>query len=179
MWTCLCGQRNGDSEAMCMAVGCGKPVRTTCAVCRKLVNNAAWACSDCGSPNPLRLIDQRRHQQLAHVALWACVHCKCTNDMAIRACASCMRPKPKFPTLPAGEQKKEGGDGAAAASATGEDRKEHTCVVCMDKEVNHVMVPCGHLCVCGECAKQLKSQKLSACPVCRRKPKIVQRVFYP
>ncbi len=162
-----------------MAVGCGKPVRTTCAVCRKLVNNAAWACSDCGSPNPLRLIDQRRHQQLAHVALWACVHCKCTNDMAIRACASCMRPKPKFPTLPAGEQKKEGGDGAAAASATGEDRKEHTCVVCMDKEVNHVMVPCGHLCVCGECAKQLKSQKLSACPVCRRKPKIVQRVFYP
>ena len=26
------------------------------------------------------------------------------------------------------------------------------CSVCMDKKETHVLTPCGHLCVCRECA---------------------------
>lgn len=159
-----------------MAVGCGKPVRTTCAVCRTLINNAAWTCRECSAPNPLRLVAERRRQQLAHVDLWSCIHCRSSNDVSIRTCASCMRPRPKFPTAPAaGDAKVD----EPVVAAKGEDRKEHTCVICMDKEVSFVMVPCGHFCVCGDCAKCLKTKEVKVCPVCRHKIKIVQRVYYP
>lgn len=173
----MCGQRNAPIEASCAALGCGKPVRTKCSRCPGLVNNYAWSCSGCGAPNPLRRQAEQHRRQLEHVALWSCAHCRCTNDMAIRVCASCMRPKPKFPTAPVQADRKT--EDAAAAAAPAEDRKQHTCVVCMDKEVDHVMVPCGHLCVCGSCAGALKHEKMNACPVCRRKTKLVQRVYYP
>ena len=26
------------------------------------------------------------------------------------------------------------------------------CSVCMDNKKNHVLIPCGHVCVCEECA---------------------------
>jgi len=37
-----------------------------------------------------------------------------------------------------------------------------TCKVCMDKEVNTVFLPCGHLVSCDQCAPKLRN-----CPVCR------------
>lgn len=156
-----------------MGVGCNKPVRTKCGKCPALVNNSAWTCSSCNAPNPLRQIAEEQRRRLAHVSLWQCAHCRCSNDVAIRVCASCLRAKPRFSATPA-EQKVEG-----SAPTPAEDRKERTCVICMDKEVDHVMVPCGHLCVCSGCVKQLKAEKLTTCPVCRTKPKLVQRVYYP
>jgi len=46
-----------------------------------------------------------------------------------------------------------------------ENRRLHeakTCKVCMDKDVNTVFLPCGHLVSCDQC-----SPKLRDCPVCR------------
>lgn len=34
--------------------------------------------------------------------------------------------------------------------------------VCMDEEVSMALQPCGHVCVCEECAGPLKN-----CPMCR------------
>ncbi|KAM6454075.1 baculoviral IAP repeat-containing protein 7 [Liasis olivaceus] len=54
------------------------------------------------------------------------------------------------------------------ASATSVEEKlrrlqeERMCKVCMDKDVSIVLVPCGHLVVCAECAPNL-----SRCPICR------------
>jgi hypothetical protein len=36
------------------------------------------------------------------------------------------------------------------------------CVVCLDSEATHVVVPCGHICLCADCTMDLK-----ACPLCR------------
>jgi hypothetical protein len=36
------------------------------------------------------------------------------------------------------------------------------CVVCLDAEATHVVVPCGHICLCADCTMDLK-----ACPLCR------------
>ena len=36
------------------------------------------------------------------------------------------------------------------------------CVVCLDAEATHVIVPCGHICLCADCTNDLK-----ACPLCR------------
>jgi len=42
-------------------------------------------------------------------------------------------------------------------------REARTCKVCMDREVNTVFVPCGHLVCCSYCALiQL------LCPVCEK-----------
>ena len=37
------------------------------------------------------------------------------------------------------------------------------CVVCMDRPRNVVILDCGHICCCLECARQVNN-----CPVCRR-----------
>mmetsp|Transcript_11352 Transcript_11352/g.17026 ORF Transcript_11352/g.17026 Transcript_11352/m.17026 type:complete len:381 (+) Transcript_11352:89-1231(+) len=37
------------------------------------------------------------------------------------------------------------------------------CCICFDNEVSHVMIPCGHPCICRDCAKV----DLRECPVCR------------
>lgn len=51
-------------------------------------------------------------------------------------------------------------------------QEERTCKVCMDKEVNIVFIPCGHLVVCRECAPSLRK-----CPICRGLVKGTVRTF--
>ena len=41
----------------------------------------------------------------------------------------------------------------------------HTCIVCLDRPIGGVLVPCGHLCLCLECAGRLRVG--NACPLCR------------
>ena len=38
----------------------------------------------------------------------------------------------------------------------------HECVVCLDDEQTHALIPCGHLALCGSCAADR-----SECPLCR------------
>lgn len=46
-----------------------------------------------------------------------------------------------------------------------EQQKE--CIVCMDNPRNSVLIPCGHLGVCMECARELHTT-LKICPICRK-----------
>lgn len=41
------------------------------------------------------------------------------------------------------------------------------CTVCYEREVNSVLYKCGHVCMCFECAIQVK-EKGSLCPICRQ-----------
>ncbi|KAJ6665721.1 hypothetical protein lerEdw1_002091 [Lerista edwardsae] len=41
-------------------------------------------------------------------------------------------------------------------------KEERMCKVCMDRDVSILLVPCGHLVVCAECAPNLRH-----CPICR------------
>lgn len=47
------------------------------------------------------------------------------------------------------------------------------CVVCLDAEATHVVVPCGHICLCGDC-----TQNLPHCPLCRTAVLQTMRVFF-
>lgn len=38
------------------------------------------------------------------------------------------------------------------------------CCICLEEQCNMVMIPCGHLCLCGDCSLQYKDNK---CPMCR------------
>jgi len=49
---------------------------------------------------------------------------------------------------------------------TNESGKKELCVVCLEQEVTHAAVPCGHACVCSECSSVLQADS-SVCPICR------------
>ncbi len=41
------------------------------------------------------------------------------------------------------------------------------CSVCLAAKKTHAFDPCGHRCVCGECAEQILAQSDPQCPICR------------
>jgi Ubiquitin family/Zinc finger, C3HC4 type (RING finger) len=48
-----------------------------------------------------------------------------------------------------------------------------TCVVCCERAADHVVVPCGHLCLCSVC----ESGVITSCPICRSNFQRKQRVY--
>lgn len=68
---------------------------------------------------------------------------------------------------------------AAAASGAappeksgGESEDDVVCVVCLTEKRNTALVPCGHVCVCFDCAANLR-----ACPLCRTPIQYRQKLF--
>jgi len=56
-----------------------------------------------------------------------------------------------------------------------EQRESRLCVVCIDQEKTNLVVPCGHFCLCENCAEQLP--RPVKCPVCRGGAREVVRVY--
>ncbi|CAK0783179.1 hypothetical protein CVIRNUC_006378 [Coccomyxa viridis] len=46
------------------------------------------------------------------------------------------------------------------------DDEERLCVICLVNERNTTVLPCRHMCMCGDCATELRKQT-SKCPICR------------
>jgi len=66
-------------------------------------------------------------------------------------------------------------NGADAKSLEEENLKlkeQRLCKICMDEEVNIVLLPCGHLVSCVKCAPALRN-----CPICRNGIKGTVRTF--
>jgi len=62
-------------------------------------------------------------------------------------------------------------------TTSAESSKE--CKICMDKQIDTVLLKCGHLCVCHECANELtkKGSSNNKCPICQQKTTSVNKVF--
>lgn len=58
----------------------------------------------------------------------------------------------------------EGEGGRGDAGGSGGESQE--CVVCLTAPRDTVLLPCRHMCVCSDCAQQLRRQT-NKCPVCR------------
>ena len=43
------------------------------------------------------------------------------------------------------------------------------CIICLSNLPNTIYAPCGHLCVCSDCNKELSKRCEHNCPLCRRK----------
>ena len=54
------------------------------------------------------------------------------------------------------------------------EESDSTCVICMDAPLEMVLVPCGHMCVCESCSRQIIS-----CPMCRKTVDNAVKVFFP
>jgi hypothetical protein len=64
-----------------------------------------------------------------------------------------------------------------AAPTSHPDAEETMCVVCFDAPKDHLIVPCGHQCVCARCAEQLTKTRTPMCPVCRGPIQQTVKVF--
>lgn len=52
------------------------------------------------------------------------------------------------------------------------------CTVCLGRNANIILIPCGHVCLCQEDADKLKANKqLNACPICRQSITSTNKVF--
>lgn len=43
------------------------------------------------------------------------------------------------------------------------------CCICLHNNVNSVLIPCGHLILCMDCASRQGKALLNRCPICRTK----------
>ena len=61
-------------------------------------------------------------------------------------------------------------DGGAGPSVRGtaEVEEDGQCVVCLAADKTHAFVPCGHICVCGECCDRIMNSSSKTCPLCRQ-----------
>lgn len=53
-----------------------------------------------------------------------------------------------------------------------ESSEDSTCVICMERQRNVVLLPCGHFGFCDVCAANI-----SDCPICRTKTNGFNKVF--
>lgn len=65
--------------------------------------------------------------------------------------------------VPAGRQQLAGRRRRGAAAA----EEEGMCVVCLDAKRSVLLLPCRHLCCCGDCS-QLLQARAAPCPMCRQ-----------
>ncbi|CDW77224.1 ring finger 1-like protein [Stylonychia lemnae] len=55
-----------------------------------------------------------------------------------------------------------------AIEGVAEDEQGKECLICLAEERSIIIMPCGHLCVCNDCADKM-FQKNYTCPICRGK----------
>mmetsp|Transcript_52054 Transcript_52054/g.77131 ORF Transcript_52054/g.77131 Transcript_52054/m.77131 type:complete len:200 (+) Transcript_52054:253-852(+) len=54
------------------------------------------------------------------------------------------------------------------------------CVICMDRAATHVVIPCGHLCLCGSCQSSFKKRRGQVlCPMGRCTVESIVRMQEP
>ncbi len=72
-----------------------------------------------------------------------------------------MQPAPQPAAQPAAQP--------AEQPAAQPDDSAKECVVCLSEQIQTVIVPCGHMCLCLECSEQLtpKKNNPTKCPICR------------
>ena len=101
------------------------------------------------------------------------------SDATLAAAAE----KLKQPAVNEGERR-----AAESISLANEASGEHACVVCLDRPRTHIILPCGHKCLCQDCAAMVKTEDdgddgwtqvgpTGTCPVCRTAARHIQRVW--
>lgn len=104
---------------------------------------------------------------------WSCPMCTLINERDSTQCSACASPKPEMlqravVAPPPEESDDDDDDEQPHISSLG-----RSCVSCMDKPREMVVIPCGHLCLCEDCSH--KNPEI--CPVCRRPIREVMKVL--
>ena len=79
--------------------------------------------------------------------------------------------------LPVPETQVAAGDGAAGGG--GALSSEDACICCFARATDCVLVPCGHACCCGNCARGLQPAECPACSERIEQVVMVRRLSQP
>lgn len=63
----------------------------------------------------------------------------------------------------------------ARLGGTKRGASDESCSICLSATKTHVLIPCGHKCMCDECARSYRAG--SRCPICRGGVQSVVRVY--
>mmetsp|Transcript_9044 Transcript_9044/g.26622 ORF Transcript_9044/g.26622 Transcript_9044/m.26622 type:complete len:381 (-) Transcript_9044:136-1278(-) len=58
-----------------------------------------------------------------------------------------------------------------------EEAQEALCTICLEGESTTAMLPCGHRCVCGDCAAAVRAARPATCPMCRQAVEGACRIY--
>jgi hypothetical protein len=64
-----------------------------------------------------------------------------------------------------------------AISAEAIQNANNECVVCMERPSNSVVYACGHLCLCWDCATNIRNHARPLCPICQQEVKDIIKIF--
>ena len=53
------------------------------------------------------------------------------------------------------------------------------CCICLNQNVNSVLIPCGHLTLCYGCAELQSKSRQNRCPICRTDVKSFIKTYKP
>ena len=56
-------------------------------------------------------------------------------------------------------------------------KEECECAICLEKEPDSALIPCGHMCMCYECAVTVQKLRSSLCPICRQPILDILRIY--
>lgn len=62
------------------------------------------------------------------------------------------------------------GIGNSSEQRFNDDDPGKACVICMTEPKNTAVMPCRHLCMCSDCAKELIRLQSNKCPICHQPP---------
>lgn len=85
--------------------------------------------------------------------------------------------KPEVSSDPSIEENLNGQLNKKLKKETNQDEQKE-CKICFDNEINTVLIPCGHLCVCEDCSHSLKTVGQSLlCPICKSKVQKIVKTY--
>jgi len=57
------------------------------------------------------------------------------------------------------------------------DEDEKLCKICFANPENITLIPCGHVCMCSECAKIILAKPNAQCPICKATIQQTMRIY--
>lgn len=55
--------------------------------------------------------------------------------------------------------------------------QDKECKVCMDAVINTVLIPCGHVALCFDCATTIRAKGHKECPICRKNVESIVKTY--
>lgn len=71
------------------------------------------------------------------------------------------------------EMEEMSNSGSGSSHATPE-----SCVICMSNPIGTVVIPCGHVCMCLLCSKEVHKINYT-CPICRENIAQIRKIYFP
>jgi hypothetical protein len=108
---------------------------------------------------------EETYEGCSYYDCYYCMRGNCYNNRRMIKCNVC------FPNVRAVENKKSNPRSISPCILT--DDLDKQCNVCMTNVKNYACIPCGHLCICGECSIKIDDK----CPLCNDKITNIVRIF--